>query len=85
MEHLTMETLFEIAKKGAAGAIPNETKVKKVSGDKEDHHKIGAIGIVKGSIKPPSMDIYAYFVQFEGDLDNITFIIGPKIEEVKND
>lgn len=79
-----MEVLFEMAKKGAEGAIPNEKRVKKVNGEEDDHHKIGAIGTVKGSIKPASMDIYGYFVKFDGE-ENITFIISSKIEEVKDD
>lgn len=80
-----MEILFEIAKKGAEGAFPNETRVKKISVEEGDHHKIGSIGTVRGSIKPASMNIYGYFVQFDNDMENITFIISSKIEEVKDD
>ncbi len=83
------EKLFELFKNGADGAIPNDARVEKVLGEKEDHHEIGSQGVVKGSHVAPPIDNgvvkyacdYVYLVQFDGD-ESLTFIAGSKIKEI---
>lgn len=55
-------------------------RVKKVSGEDGDHHRLGTSGTITGSTYVPGHG-GAYLVQFDGE-ENETFIVEGKLEGI---
>jgi hypothetical protein len=61
----------------APGAIPNGTRVRKCTTEEGDHHPIGALARVVGSVSDGSD--FGYWVKWD-DIEIACFITGNKIE-----
>lgn len=71
------------------GAIPNGHRIVKVRADRNDMHKIGALGTVLGSHFVEAADgmpaMIAYVVEWDDLPGRLGFVIGPKVREVTDE
>jgi hypothetical protein len=65
----------------ADGALPNNTRVRKINSEPGDTHKDGAEALVLGSIGHPEIGI-GYFVEWETHPTHAVFVAAARIEEV---
>ncbi len=62
------------------GAMPNGTRIRKSVFEKNDTHRIGALGTVVGSFKDPDQEPTMYFVEWD-DMPGIPVgVLSTKIE-----
>lgn len=67
------------SRKQFPGAIPNGSRIRKVSGEPGDAHTLGARGTVLGSIQPLPHLPYFYFVEWDDSPRIACGVLGAKI------